>query len=368
MDRLIYLGLIVLAIYLVIRLMTNVGSWMTGARYRAYRHLASRFHGKYETRGLSDPPTVSFTHNGATVRVGLAPTVLGQPGQIPRTRVVARFTSGIPFRMELAPKARPAPLQSPKGTRLVSTGDPKFDYGFVARANDAEMARDFLCAPIRSTVIGLQQVVHPGGMLVSINPERMLVQIDRNLGTNADSLTWVVQQALALHDGLIDGVTRRMKQGVDIVEDGECWDEDDWPARVQGLRRSDRRERDGRMRGLQHAPSPRLLGLCRGVLDLRLQRQGWCQRVTTSRHVICDSVNSLQVRPRGVRGRWNLGVKERLVVLRNFSFEIGRVGRCRYSSGRSSFWCWLDWRACSASRTWRPARLTLPRCCSLFSW
>lgn len=229
MDRLIYLGLIVLAIYLVIRLMTNVGSWMTGARYRAYRHLASRFQGKYETRGLSDPPTVSFTHNGATVRVGLAPTVLGQPGQIPRTRVVARFTSGIPFRMELAPKVRPAPLQSPKGTRLVTTGDPKFDYGFVARANDAEMARDFLCSPIRSTVIGLQQVVHPGGMLVSINPERMLVQIDRNLGTNADSLTWVVQQALALHDGLIDGVTRRMKQGVDIVEDGECWDEDAGP-------------------------------------------------------------------------------------------------------------------------------------------
>jgi hypothetical protein len=229
MESLFFVGLIVVGIYLAVRLTTRFSSWMTGARYRAYRQLATRFRGRYETRGLSDPPTVSFTHNGATVRVGLAPTVLGQPGQIPRTRVVARFGSGIPFRMELAPKARPAPPQSPKGTRLVATGDTKFDLGFVVRANDAEMARDFLCGPMRSTVASLQQVVQPGGMLVSINPERMLVQIDRNLGTNAESLSWVVQQALALHDGLIDGVTRRMGQGVAIVDDADAWDEDSGP-------------------------------------------------------------------------------------------------------------------------------------------
>jgi hypothetical protein len=128
--------------------------------------------------------------------------------------------------MELAPAARPTPPQPPKGTRLVNTKDPKFDLEFVARANDAEMARDFLSAPVRYAVTRLQQVVHPGGMLVSINPERMLLQIDRNLGTNTESLAWVVAQALTLHDGLIDGVTRRIGQGVAIVEDSESWPED----------------------------------------------------------------------------------------------------------------------------------------------
>ena len=39
---------------------------------------------------------------------------------------------------------------------------------------------------VRWAVASLQQLVHPGGMLVSINPERMLVQIDRNLGTNSN--------------------------------------------------------------------------------------------------------------------------------------------------------------------------------------
>ncbi len=227
--ELLILGLVVLSIYIIIRLMSNFSAWMTGARFRAYRQLASRYHGRYETRGLSDPPTVSFMHNGASVRVGLAPTIMGQPGQIPRTRVVARFSHGIPFRMELAPVARPAPPQPPKGTRLVTAGDPAFDLGFVVRANDVEMARDFLCQPVRTTVASLQQVVQPGGMLVSINPERMLVQIDRNLGTNSESLAWVVKQALSLHDGLLDGVTRRMGQGVDIVEDAEAWQEDQGP-------------------------------------------------------------------------------------------------------------------------------------------
>ena len=73
--ELLILGLVVLSIYLFIRLMSNFSAWMTGARYRAYRQLASRYHGRFETRGLSDPPTVSFTHHGATVRVGLAPTI-----------------------------------------------------------------------------------------------------------------------------------------------------------------------------------------------------------------------------------------------------------------------------------------------------
>ncbi len=223
---LLIVGLVVLAIYVVIRLMTNLSAWITGARYRAYRQLAARYRGRYETRGLSDPPTVSFTHNGATVRVGLAPTIQGQPGQIPRTRVVARFGRGIPFRMELAPTARPAPPQSPRATRPVMTGDREFDSGYVVRANDVEMSRDFLNSTIRSTVEGLHQLAQRGGMLVSVNPERMLVQVDRNLGTNGEYLAWVVEQALVLHDRLIDAVTRRMGEGVAIVDDAEAWQED----------------------------------------------------------------------------------------------------------------------------------------------
>jgi hypothetical protein len=226
---LVILGVVVLFIYLFIRALANFGAWMSGARYRAYRQLAARHGGRYETRGLSDPPTVSFSHKGAAVRVGLAPTIAGQPEQIPRTRVVARFGTGIPFRLELAPRARPAPPQAAKGTRRVKLDNPDFDREFVVHANDVEMARDFLTRDIRGTIVSLQRTVHAGGMLVSINPERMLVQIDRNLGANVESLAWVVQQAMVLHDGLVDGVRRRMGQGVAIVNDDEAWDEDHGP-------------------------------------------------------------------------------------------------------------------------------------------
>jgi hypothetical protein len=227
--ELLGLGLIVLLVYLFIRVMANFGAWMSGARYRAYRQLAARYHGRYESRGLSDTPTVSFTHNGSTVRVGLAPRVAGQPEQIPRTRVVARFRRGIPFRLELAPTVRPAPPQPPKGTRPVRVGDPDFDRGFVVQANDVEMARDFLSPTARGVIANLQRGVHAGGMLLSINPERMLVQIDRNLGVNSDALAWAVQEALVLHDDLVDSVSRRVSDGIAIVERQNAWEEDAGP-------------------------------------------------------------------------------------------------------------------------------------------
>jgi hypothetical protein len=228
--QMMLIGLIVLSIYFFLRLIAKFGAWMSGARFRAYRQLAARYNGRYESRGLSETPTVSFTHNGSTVRVGLAPTIAGQPEQFPRTRVVARFAKGIPFRLELAPAARPAPHQPPKGTRLVKLGDPEFDVGFVVQANDNDIARDFLSSDARRVISTLQKGVHAGGMLVSINPERILVQIDRNLGLKTEALAWAVQNALVLHDTLIEGVSRRITQGIAIVDSpDDGWDEDEGP-------------------------------------------------------------------------------------------------------------------------------------------
>ncbi len=226
--ELVVLGLIVIFIYAFIRVLASFNTWVTGARYRAYRQLAHRFGGRYESRGMSDPPTVSFHYRGTAVRVGLAPTIPGQT-TISRTRVVARFRSGIPFRLELAPVSRPAPTQPPKGTRVVKTGDREFDQVFLVQANDAEMARDFLSPQVRMAVVNLQRLVHTGGMLVSINPERLLVQIDRNLGQSTEALCLAVQESLAVHDGLQLGVSRRMRQGIAIVDSPGTAAEDQGP-------------------------------------------------------------------------------------------------------------------------------------------
>jgi hypothetical protein len=80
------------------------------------------------------------------------------------------------------------------------------------------MARDFLNPEVRWAVASLQRLVHAGGMLVSINPERLLVQIDRNLGTNTEGLVQAVHEALVIHDGLQMGVRRRMSEGIAIVD------------------------------------------------------------------------------------------------------------------------------------------------------
>lgn len=224
----VVLGGLALLLYLIIRLGAAAGSWLTGARFRAYRQLAGQYHGKYESRGLSDPPTVSFTHNGSTVRVGLAPHVPGQHFG-PRTRVVARFGQGLPFRLELAPLTRPAPTQPPRGTRLVRIGDQEFDRGYVVQANDPEIARDFLSPTVRWAIGNLSRIAPPGGILVSINPERLLVQVDRNLGQHADALLYAVRESLVIHDGLQQGVASRLTQGIAIVEAGAAQAEDGPP-------------------------------------------------------------------------------------------------------------------------------------------
>jgi hypothetical protein len=65
---LVILGLFALMLYLFIRLGAALAAWLSGARYRAYRLLAMRYRGRFETRGFSDPPTVGFSYNGEGCR------------------------------------------------------------------------------------------------------------------------------------------------------------------------------------------------------------------------------------------------------------------------------------------------------------
>ena len=109
----------------------------------------------------------------------------------------------------------------------MKTGDLEFDRGFVVQANDAEMARDFLSHQVRWAIGNLQRLVPPGGMLVSINPERLLVQIDRNLRQEHGSLRLAVRESLVIHDGLQFGVNRRMSEGISIVTELHLEDDED---------------------------------------------------------------------------------------------------------------------------------------------
>jgi hypothetical protein len=229
MRELVLLGLFVLGLYLMVRMASAALAGLSGVRHKAYRQIALKYRGRYENRGLVDPPTVSFTHNASSIRIGLAPVIAGQPS-IPRTRVVARFARGLPFRFELMPMGRPAPAQPPKGTRLVRSGHVEFDRGYVAQANDADMAREFLHPfNVRSAIENLRKLAPPTGMLISVNPERLLVQVDRNLGQQAPLLEYAVRDALVIHDWLQQSVSSRLAEGIDVVAVGPAAPEDAGP-------------------------------------------------------------------------------------------------------------------------------------------
>ena len=126
MVELVVLGLIVFFIYAFIRLLTSFSGWMQGAAIVLIASSPAGFMADTRAGESAIRPRSASGTREPWCRVGLAPVVPGQPAN-PRTRVVARFRRGIPFRLELAPVSRPAPPQPPKGTRIVKTGDPEFD-------------------------------------------------------------------------------------------------------------------------------------------------------------------------------------------------------------------------------------------------
>ena len=94
------------------------------------------------------------------------------------------------------------------------------------------MARDFLRGEVRRAVGTLLKLGPHGGMLVSVNPERLLVQVDRTLRADAVRFrAWRrhVREALAIHDGLIAGVAAKLAEGVDVVAAGPAAAEDAGP-------------------------------------------------------------------------------------------------------------------------------------------
>lgn len=218
----------VLLAYGSLRLTIKAVAWATGSRYHAFRRLAARFNGRYEARGLADSPIVSFPQGDDLVRVGLAPASARKAGVI-STRVVVRFRRGIPFRLDLLPADSPTLRQVVRGLQPVRVGDREFDGAFAVRANDPEMARDFLDPGTRWAVQGLQRLVRPGGLALAVSPERLLVQIDRDLSDDPDALFAAVAETLTIHEGLRAGVRRRISEGVKLIEGDGGPDPEDGP-------------------------------------------------------------------------------------------------------------------------------------------
>lgn len=217
MAELLTIAGLVLVLYLVVRALSGLVAHLGGARHRPYRLLARQYGGRCEARGLIDPPTVSFERHGSSWRVGLAPVVVGQP-TAPRTRVVGRFGRGVPLRLELQPRARPTPPQPPRGTRTVELGQPAFDRTYLVQANDPDIARALLAQPeVQRALDDLRSLAPPAGMLLSINPERILTQVDRNLGTRLTLLLGAVTRTEALHQALLRGLADQVGRGVSIL-------------------------------------------------------------------------------------------------------------------------------------------------------
>ena len=227
--ELVILGLIVLSLYIFIRLLSTFSAWVSGSRYRAYRHLAAQYRGRYrESRSVGpahgqlhpqwvDHPGGPGTHHRRT----------GRPDPADPRRDAIRGGDPVPTRT--GPIARPAPPQAPKGTRLVKVGDPAFDRGFLVQANDLEMAVTSSTQRSAPRSATFSEWSMPGESWSRSIPNG---SSSRSIETSAkacNSLSAAVREALIIHDGLLGGVMERMNQGIAIVEQPDAGQEDAGP-------------------------------------------------------------------------------------------------------------------------------------------
>lgn len=214
-------GGVFLFLYFVLRAASFLVSRFSERRYRAYRRLAKRYRGRYEPRGMGEPPTVGFLYNGSLVRVGLAPVAQRRGPTAPRSRVVARIGRiNRSFRMELIPASPDSMLQQPRGTRRITLGDTDFDRSFHLFANDPEIAMSFFENAGRRAVENLGRLAFPASFLVSVDPDRMMVQIERDMGADDELLGRMVYESLALLDTFRASVQAKMSKGITIREVG----------------------------------------------------------------------------------------------------------------------------------------------------
>ena len=211
------LGFLVLAFYILIRLFSSLVAGVFGSRHRVYRRIAARYRGKYEHRG-HEPACITFPHQNTTVRIGLAPVVPGQPDK-PRTRAIIQFASPLPLRMELYSRKRASPRQAPKNTRDVPIPQPAFDSTYKVLSNDPELTSKWLePQQVRENIDTLSRLCLPDGALLSMNSERLLIQVDRDLGTSFQNMDTLVRVSLELWKSLESTVQTSRSQGINLLE------------------------------------------------------------------------------------------------------------------------------------------------------
>jgi hypothetical protein len=193
--------------------------------YSALMTLARKRQGRCESRGVSDPPIVTFHHGQALVRVGLAPA-LANERRPSRTRVVVRFADPQTTRLELIHKDSKQPFNPPRGTRRVDLANHPiaerydFDPPWILAANDPELANLFLTdLQVQQALDRLLSVVPSGHhLLVTVNPERLMVQVGRPLNQNFKALDLTTTQALLLYDRLLEAIQQTQGRGVKVLE------------------------------------------------------------------------------------------------------------------------------------------------------
>lgn len=145
----------------------------------SFQRFADRVGGQLVTGKFTGSPRVIFHHHGARAMLSLHDTELAdanlqaEPARF-STRLTFKVPRSWPLRLEIFPQDGTVDARFLKIYDLV-IGEPEFDARFVIKANDGELAKEFLDGATRETVNALYGLPPFLSIVLSLNRERLIV-------------------------------------------------------------------------------------------------------------------------------------------------------------------------------------------------
>ena len=213
------LGAIILFLYLFLRLCATASAWMSGAAIAPIGNwrcgiMGDTRAGVSPTRRRSASATTARTSGSAWRR--RSPASRWRRGRGWWRGSTAACRSGWSWRRSRGPRRR----SHPRGRAWSASATRSSTAATSSRPTTPRWPVSSSRPAVRWAIDNLHRLAPPGGMLISINPERLWSRSIATSGRAPRRCTTPSSEALTIHDGLQQGVAARLAEGVSIVAVG----------------------------------------------------------------------------------------------------------------------------------------------------
>lgn len=177
---------------------------------RAFLYVAKKYGGQCNPSGWFGRPSARFQYGDSPCYLSCIKTKVSGGGDFTQLSIAYPHPE---VRLEIVPRWRSVKLWPLRDMVEVRTGDQRFDGDFLVRANDENMAREFLSATVQWQIERLCAFLSSNDVYIMVNRGALVIKKPSFIRTT-QVLDDFVQFSLEMYDQIM--LTRTV--GIDFVE------------------------------------------------------------------------------------------------------------------------------------------------------